>query len=330
MKKGATVMALVVLALALAACSPVRADAPIVEQWRSVAVEARAVELGEARVGMLSFRGGLELSSSDEAFGGWSGMEVLEDGRLIAVSDAGAWLSARLELDDSGALVGLAETRIAGMRDEHGQPFSTKEAGDAEDLAQLQDGRFAVSFEQSQTIRIYDLNRDGPFGAASPGPVLADVARLPSNSGLEALAAMADGVLLVGAEDSGALWRAPLQAGEPAPPISHYALDSGFSLVSLDRLPDSDDFVALERFYAPVIGVRTRITRIAADSLEAAYAGARVTEWAFLAPPLLLDNFEAIAATRGPDGGLRLYILSDNNFSGQQRTLLYAFDAALD
>jgi hypothetical protein len=315
--------------LLLAACSPVRAEAPIAEQWRSVAVEARSVELGEERIGMLHFRGGLALSSNDAAFGGWSGMEVLEDGRLIAVSDAGSWLSARLQFDDEGALVGLGETRLAAMRDEHGAPFENKQAADAEDLTQLPDGRFAVSFEQTQSLRIYDLNRDGPFGAASPGPRLEGVARLPSNAGLEALTALADGRLLVGAEDQGILWRTLLQGDAPAPALrAHYPLEFGFSLVSLDRLPDNDDVVALERFYAPVIGVRTRIVRIAVDSLGG--DALRVTEWARLAPPLVLDNFEAIAAARAPGGGLRLYILSDDNFSGTQRTLLYAFDAALD
>jgi hypothetical protein len=77
-----------------------------------------------------------------------------------------------------------------------------------------------------------------------------------------------------------------------------------------------------------VIGVRTRITRIAANSLNSNEL--RVTEWARFAPPMRLDNFEAIAAARAPGGGLRIYILSDDNFSDQQRTLLYAFDAALD
>lgn len=315
--------------LAIAACSPVRADAPIDEQWRSVAVSARPAELGEERIGVLHFRGGLELSSDDAAFGGWSGMEVLEDGRVIAVSDAGSWLSARLQFNDEGVLVGLTETRMALMRDEHGAPFENKEAADAEDLAQLPDGRFAVSFEQSQSIRIYDLNRDGPFGAASAGPPPEGTSQLASNAGLEALTALANGALLVGAEDQGTLWRAPLRGDAPAPALAaRYPLELGYSLVSLDRLPDNDDVVALERFYAPVIGVRTRIARIAVDTLDSDEL--RVTEWARFAPPLQLDNFEAIAAARAPGGGLRIYILSDDNFSDRQRTLLYAFDAALD
>ncbi|HCK85173.1 MAG TPA: hypothetical protein DHW63_11855 [Hyphomonadaceae bacterium] len=39
-----------------------------------------------------------------------------------------------------------------------------------------------------------------------------------------------------------------------------------------------------------------------------------------------MDNFEAIAAIAMPDGATRVYILSDDNFSHRQRTLLLAFD----
>ena len=42
--------------------------------------------------------------------------------------------------------------------------------------------------------------------------------------------------------------------------------------------------------------------------------------------PATVDNFEGIAAVRRPDGGVRLYILSDDNFNPGQRTLLLAFD----
>jgi hypothetical protein len=49
-------------------------------------------------------------------------------------------------------------------------------------------------------------------------------------------------------------------------------------------------------------------------------------ELALLAPPLMVDNFEAIAAVRRGEGGVRLYIASDDNQSDRQQTLLYAFD----
>jgi hypothetical protein len=314
-------------ALALAACNGSAADAQIAEQWRGLEVTATPIAFGAERAGALRYRGGLELSSErDGFFGGLSGMEVLDHERLIAISDDGNWFEAHLVLNEAGDLVGAVDWRSAPMRGEDGEPFADKESGDSEDLAQLPDGRFAVSFEQTQSIRIYDLNRDGPFGPALAGPVLAETRSLPNNVGLEALAAAEDGALIVGAEGGGEattpVWRAPLDARIPIAPGARYPLANGFSLTSLDRL-SGGDFVALERFYAPVIGPRARITRFAFD--ESGAIG-DVEELGSLTPPMALDNFEAIAAVRMPDGALRLYILSDNNFSARQRTLLLAFD----
>jgi hypothetical protein len=315
------------LALGVAACQPSSAQAPIGEQWRSVTIEATPVDIGAERIGALVFRGGLVLRSEDYAFGGFSGLEVLDDGRIVAVTDNGDWFSGRLRLSADGALEGVDEGRMALMRDEHAEPFANKAAGDSEGLAQLQDGRFAVSFEQTQTIRIYDLNRDGPFGAAVAGPALSETQRLPSNQGLEALAVDGEGALIVGAEggsgDGTMLWRAPLDAATPAPPIARYPLERGFALTSLDRLPDGG-FVALERFYAPVIGARARIAIFGEAELQGGAVAPR--ELAALRAPLEIDNFECVSAVRMPGNITRLYILSDNNFSERQRTLLYAFD----
>ena len=317
------------LALALAACAPSQADAPIAEQWRAINVTATPVELGAERVGALRFRGGVELRSTEATFGGLSGLEVLDDGRFVALSDNGQWFEGRIVLDSAGALTGVADVRTALMRDERGEPFESKQAGDSEDLAQLPDGRFAVSFEQTQTIRIYDLNRDGPFGAAAPGPRLEGVRRLPPNVGLEALASTGGDALLVGAEGGSAdrtpVWVAPLDARTPVPPQMTYPLARGFALTSLDRLPGGG-FVALERFYAPVIGARARLTRFDDAALTQRGGTIAKTELALLAPPMAVDNFEGVSAVRTADGATRLYIVSDNNFSGRQRTLLYAFD----
>lgn len=310
-------------ALALAACT--QTSTAINEQWTNVAVTVAPVELGAAQVGVLRFRGGLVLSApSESGFGGWSDLEVFDDGRVIAISDDGKWLSARIVLDASGALTGFTDTRIALMRDENGQPFPDKDSADAEDLAQLPDGRFAVSFEQTHEIRIYDFNRDGPFGAATRGPPLADVRQLPPNSSLEALAVTSDGDLIAGAEYAGHLWRVRSAQHSIPGPVARYPLEAGFALTSLDRLPN-DDLVALERFYAAPIGSQARVTTIRAQDID----GNRVvekTELGFLQYGLTLDNFEGVAAVRRADGGVRLYILSDDNFSTRQRTLLYAFD----
>lgn len=312
-------------ALALVACDRSAADAPIPDQWRGIDVTTTAVDFGAESAGRLRFRGGLELQSDHDGFGGLSGMEALDHDRLLAISDNGDWFDARLVLNEAGDLTSAVDWRIAMMRDEDGEPFEDKESGDSEDLAQLPDGRFAVSFEQTQTIRIYDLNRDGPFGAATAGPPLAETSSMRDNVGLEAIAAADDGALIVGAEGrevTAPIWRTTIDARAPVAPIARYPLTNGYSLTSLDRLPDGG-FVALERFFAPVIGPRARITRFVLDG-EGAIG--EVEELAALAPPMPVDNFEAIAAVRMPDGALRLYILSDDNFNARQRTLLLAFD----
>jgi hypothetical protein len=134
----------------------------------------------------------------------------------------------------------------------------------------------------------------------------------------------------VGAEGGDApttpLWLAPLSAHETVPARTRYPLARGFSLTSLDRLPDGG-YVALERFYAPIIGARARITRFPASALEAGGdVLPDVEELARLGPPDPVDNFEGISAVRMPNGVTRLYIVSDDNFSSRQCTLLLAFD----
>ncbi|MEQ1820428.1 MAG: esterase-like activity of phytase family protein [Terricaulis sp.] len=317
--------AVTTLALALFACDEARSTDGD-DQWRAINVEVIPVPSPVERVGQLAFRGGIELRSRNPMFVGLSGIEVLEDGRVVALSDEADWIEAHLTLDDHGYLTGFTDVRGAFMRDEHGRVLTRKSEADSEGLTQMADGRFAVSFERTNLIRIYDLNRDGPFGAAQMGPRLDEVAYLPANSSFEALATLDDNLLTAaegGDETVTPMWLAPLGARTPVPPRFSYPLSDGFSLTGMDRLP-SGDFVALERFYAPVIGPRARITRFAAPSGGGGEVHPEVL--ASLEPPFPLDNFEGISAVRMPDGATRIYIVSDNNKSAQQRTLLLAFD----
>jgi hypothetical protein len=43
---------------------------------------------------------------------------------------------------------------------------------------------------------------------------------------------------------------------------------------------------------------------------------------------MTIDNYEGIAAKELPDGRVRLFVVSDNNFASTQRTLLMVFDIA--
>jgi hypothetical protein len=323
-------------ALLLAGCVQSSAEnAPIPEQWIGLEVTATPIALGVEQVGRLRFRGGLVLSSNVTAFGALSGFEVLDNNRALFLNDDAEWFEATLVLDGSGALTGFADVRYALMRDERGDLFSYEDnTADSEGLTQLLDGRFAASFEGTQSVRIFDMNRDGPFGPSTFGPRLAETRALPKNAGLEAIATMADGSLLVGAEGSGLsstpIWRVPLGATEPTPPLIQFPLAPGYSLTALDRAPDGG-FIALERFYAPIIGARAKIAYFPASALDSdADVIPDVQELATLAPPMAIDNFEGVATALMPDGTTRIYVVSDDNYNRRQRTILYAFDVVSD
>ncbi len=324
-------MRALIAALLLAGCVQSAADdTPIPEQWAAIPVTATPIDLGVEQVGRLRFRGGLVITSEDNRWGGLSGFEVLDNNRMLILNDDAEWFEARLVLDDAGALTGFTDVRYAFMRNERGNPFPNKDTGDSEGLTQLLDGRFAASFEGTQSIRIFDMNRDGPFGPSTFGPPLAGTEGLPTNAGLEAIATTADGDLLIGAEGgeraTTPLWRVHLGATEPTPPLIQFPLAPGYSLTALDRTPDNG-FIALQRFYAPIIGARARIAYFPASALD---SGAEVLpdveELATLAPPIPVDNFEGVATARMADGATRIYVLSDDNYNRHQRTILYAFD----
>lgn len=90
-----------------------------------------------------------------------------------------------------------------------------------------------------------------------------------------------------------------------------------FGLTAVAPLPGGGR-VYLLRAFSVLQGVRITLRIVGAD-------GATLDELR-LAAPLTADNFEGVAALPRPDGSLRLYLLSDDNFSSLQRTLLLAFD----
>jgi hypothetical protein len=72
-----------------------------------------------------------------------------------------------------------------------------------------------------------------------------------------------------------------------------------------------------------VVSVRVRQISHRLIRPGSALGGRLVAEFA---PPLLLDNYEGIAAVRDRSGEVHVYLASDDNFDrAQQRTLLLEF-----
>ncbi len=80
----------------------------------------------------------------------------------------------------------------------------------------------------------------------------------------------------------------------------------------------------VERSFNLFDGVAIRLQRIAASQFRAG-ATLQGTTLAVLRRPLTLDNMEGVAARRGERGETLIYLISDNNFSLLQQTLLLVF-----
>ncbi len=313
------------------------------EEPRRISFATRPVPLqginpGRKTVGALTFVGGFHLTSSDTGFGGWSGLDMLDDGRLLAVSDDGRFLWIDLAAD------GVTPTgaSLSEMRDGAGKPFPTKVAGDAEGLA-IYNGLAIVSFEGDPRVMAYDVTGCGAAARAAPVGWSLKTALANSgvnadpNLGVEGLAITDDGFLIAGVEKQ-MKGESPLSIRplESSPDFKFRIGPKSPELVGLDQVAQGDDvrlFSLHRSSSAPLSSnaitfIETVLTRTNASGPRASQTFSIKSSLILAEMNLLLtiDNFEGIAARRLPDGRVRLYIISDDNFSGRQRTLLMMFD----
>ena len=147
-----------------------------------------------ALVGDLQFRGGLDMRSGAEGFGGFSGLDISPDGRrLIAVSDRGIWLTADLDYDRTGALSGISNAHLIPVRGSDGQPLKGRKNTDSESIARLTDGTLVVGFEQSHRLRRFAFPGQ-PAQRMQPPLVLGTS---PPNGAAEALTRLWGNQLLI-------------------------------------------------------------------------------------------------------------------------------------
>jgi len=266
-----------------------------------------------------AYAGGLALTSPDTSrLHGLSDLKVWPDGRLLAVGDEGDLLQARIVLGADGRLRGVTDARLTAVIGEDGQPLSTrgKEWSDAEGIAELANGDRLVSLEEHDRILFYP--HGGSHGGGRPRLAPSPDVKFPFNLGMEGLAAYPQAgadAYLVGGEASGQLFVCHL-AGRCVPlRAAPKRVEYGLSAIA----PFSGGRLAyLLRAYDPLHGNRI-ILRIEGP------AGQRLGEWK-IEKPATVDNFEGLAALPGKNGVVRFYLLSDDNFSNSQRTLLLAFD----
>ena len=295
-----------------------------------LALTARPVPLRDddaarERAGRLVWRGGLELTSPDPRFGGLSGLLVSDDGsRMTAVTDQGFWITARLVTDAAGHLTGAADAEIGPLHGPGGVHFATKRDQDAEGLARLPGGAVVVSFERNHRLLRYPAGGKPLAGPSVRLAAPSGLETLRRNSGIEALAVLADGALLAVAEGRETEDESPafLLRGGAWSGLG-YRRHGAFRPSGAARLPNGD-LLMIERSFNVIDGVAIRLGRVAAGSIV---PGARLEaeKIAVLRPPLTLDNLEGVAVRRTAGGETLIYLVSDDNFRRFQRTLLLVF-----
>jgi hypothetical protein len=322
--------AAVVIALALAAPALAPSGAP-----RSIEVGAQQIGFFDnrdrelRRFGMLEFRGGLVLTSSWKEFGGISSIRVAADGgRFIAVTDKANWLRGRIVYDGSKP-VGIAEAEMAPMLDANGNRLSARGWYDVESIAE-DGGTLYVGIERVHRVVKFDFGKDGLRARGVPIPQPQGIAALPSNRGLEALVVVPKGFPLAGTlvavSEAGLDAAGNIKAfliGGPSPGPFAVKRTDDFDVSDIAMLPGGD-LLLLERRASWLRGLAVRIRRIALPAVRPrAIVDGPVIFFADLGQQI--DNMEGISVHHAPSGETVLTLISDDNFSPLQRTLLLQF-----
>ena len=287
--------------------------------------------------GEFEFAGGLVLTSPNRKFGGLSGIDFKPDGKsFLAISDTGYWFSGTLTREN-GRLVGLGDAHWAPMLDARGRPLGPKVRADAEGLRLATiNGRPAayVSFEQANELRLYRARSKEFSDLALARPEVVKFPRggrkLVGNRGLETVAlAPADGPLkgspVLVAErslDAAGNHRAWVVRGPLAGAFS-VVRSADYDVTDGAFLPNGDLLILERRLIVPY-GVGMRLRRLPGDAIR---PGAVVDGPVVLEADMLsqIDNMEGLAVTTDPDGRTRVTLVSDDNLSLLQRTLMLEF-----
>ena len=336
---------LVLIAIVLSACAgpdPQVSDASAIEwSWEAhadrlkdescprslnyVAPSPFDIRLIEAERGSQSARdqnlkglrlvGAWQMESDKTNFGGLSGLDVLPSGTLLAITDRGGF--AWIELDPETGLPN-GDGAMTWMSNSEGDYLMQVSVSDAEGLS-YRDGLALVSYERTHRIEAFAIDRCGNSARAARVADLnrlVDGSTLGRNRGAEGLALDGDS-LVVGFEkhrNGGSPYGTLLENGS-IDLIGYTTQPSGHLMTAIDK--EGDLTATVFRAYDPVRGGRVFLYVDGPDGRRAE---------AYFREPLPVDNFEGVAIGTGPTGQTRIWVISDNNFSRDQRTLLLALD----
>ncbi len=302
---------------------------------QSIEVKARPIpsfdtrDHSHVRFGALEYRSGLILTSPFPGFGGLSGLRLDAKGeRFISISDKGSWFTGRI-VYRGREMIGLDDVEAAPMLGADGRPITARGWFDSESIAL--DGPYVyIGLERVNQLLRFDFSKGFTRSRGEAVPLPAAAKKLPFNKGLEALVMVPKGFALAGTlialSERGLDPQGNLIAfliGGPTPGQFSVRRTGNFDISDAVLLA-SGDLLVLERKFSLLEGLGIRIRRIALKSLA---PGAVVDGRSIFEADLgqEVDNMEGIDAHVTPEGDTVLTMVSDDNFSMIQRTLLLQF-----
>ncbi|WP_158266299.1 esterase-like activity of phytase family protein [Allosphingosinicella deserti] len=305
--------------LLLGTFAPIRitppAPPPLVSLIDFQPVPVEAGRPGDVSVGKLVFLAGWNMESNDWRFGGISAMHV-EGDRVIAVSDSG-WL-VRFPVP-SGA--GTRRASVQPVRTGSGAPVN-KAQRDVESL--IVNGRTAwVGLERQNGVWRFALPEWRELGGGRP----AAMRQWEENNGPEAMVRLPDGRFIVFSEGDGGTTDVLMFPGDPSVPGARalrmrYRPPAGYRITDATLLPDGR-LLLLNRRISFVSGMKAKLAIAPVPPPRAGFL-IQPQEIAAFAPPLTVDNMEAVSVTR-ENGRTIVWLASDDNYMPLQRSLLLKF-----
>jgi hypothetical protein len=305
---------LLIVALGLAPGTWLRSPWPVPPErpmLRAIPLLQEARTIGAARLA-----GVWELRSPSPDFHGYSALAALADGSLLALSDRGRVL--RFGPPD----LSRRSFRIG--------PFSAREGGDKH-LADIEamtldprSGRLWIAYEGSNVIERRD--RDGAIERTRPMAMR----NWPANTGPEAMVRLTDGRFIVLSESPGTWFGRStpglLFPGDPIDGVEplrfRFLPPEGFRPVDIAQIPDGRVLILVRRVewgLPPGFAGQLVLADPKLIGAGKAWRGQVVAE---ITNPVPTENFEGLAVVPRERGGVVLWLISDDNQSAFQRTLL--------
>jgi len=236
-------------------------------------------------------------------------------------------LSGTLERKGS-APSAITKSRIGSLRKTNGKKLKGKKNADAEGL-EISGNAFLISFERNHRIERFAWQNEKLRQVSGIQTINLNGYELENNHGPEAIAqSPSSGDVYIFPEGNAIndrLYRGFVLQNSDIREIE--IVRNGFYRLTDASFSSSGELYLLERFYNPIIGIAIRIRRFSQQELSGpdALAGEILLEAGWKHE---IDNMEGLDITTMSDGSTRLTLISDDNFSKSQRTLLLEFRLA--